>query len=419
MKPLAYWQWLTLTLVAAVGCASPIVGAKCKTGYSQCGGACVDLRADFRNCGTCGQDCGRFVCQNAVCSHTVRPDGGGFGDGSVVMDGALGDGSTTFDGGKLDGGPIGAGQADSGRFSADTGLPGCSIGEQACVGGCVDPLVDPDNCGSCGTVCAPPQFCAQGACVIHCDPPLKACGLQCLDLTTDPDNCGSCGVSCASGICEAAGCADAIPGHVVVIGHDFLSANTSMRRIAGNAVFLARGAPVQVLAYRGSAPAASVSGVEAAINFVKAETGRQWTKTDAIESIVPLQLRDADVFVIHAQLSATKSTLAKLGSQWGPALADFLVTGGVIVVFDGPSTKNDGTYKILQPAAIFAAASRSAIVNQQLKVLLPGIDVAARVSDRYMSARDTVHFSGVSSAGTTVVVDKTMAPVVVHRVIVH
>jgi hypothetical protein len=404
-------------MVVVAGCASPIVGATCKYGLSVCSDRCADLSADFRNCGACGHDCGRFVCDHGACSSTPRSDGG-VPEGGLSGDASL-DGSFGYDGGVLDGGPIGVGRVDAGHFSADAGLGGCSLGEQECGPQCVDPAADPNNCGSCGVVCPAPQFCAQGACTIHCDPPLTACGLTCLDASNDPDNCGGCGNNCASGICEAGGCADAVPGHVVVIGHDFLASNTNMRRIAGNAVFLARGAPVRVLAYRGDAPTTSISGVEAAINQVKAETGRNWQKIDAIESIVPLQLRDADVFLIHAQLSATKSTLAKLGQEWGNALAQFLVSGGVVVLFEGPSTKNDGTYRVLQPAAIFSAASRSSIANQQLNVLTPGIDLAARTSDRYMSARDTVHFSAMTTPGTTVVVDKTNLPVVVHRVIVH
>jgi hypothetical protein len=159
--------------------------------------------------------------------------------------------------------------------------------------------------------------------------------------------------------------------------------------------------------------------VEQAIDFAKAEIGRDWRKIDAIEALVPLQLADADVLLVHAQSNATNSTLMKLGQQWGSALSQFLVRGGIVVLFEAPTTRNDGTYRILVPANIFAAASRSSIAVQQLRVQTPGLGVALRVPDRYMSATNTVRFDGVSTPGTSIVVDGMMRPVVVQRVIVR
>ncbi len=415
-------HWLSLllfTLLGMAGCASPIVGAQCKPGLSVCSATCVDLKADFRNCGACGHECGRYLCEVGVCSHDLRPDAGGpIGDGGL---GDAADGSGFgYDGGSLDGGPIGAGRTDAGKFVVDAGLGGCSLGEQECGASCVNPSNDPGNCGTCGHVCPVGQVCSAGGnCSVACDANLTLCGGRCLDLTSDPDHCGGCGTSCSSGICEGSSCADAVPGHVVVIGHDYLAANNTMRRIAGNAVFLARGAPVQVLVYTGEADPASVSGVEAAINYVQTQSGRAWKKTDAIEVIVTRQLLDADVFLIHAQANARKSPLGKLGQQWGNALRGFVAAGGVIVVFDAPSTVNDGTFRLLEPGLLFSAQKRETIANQQLQVVVPGIGVATQVSDRYMSARDTVRFVGLTLPGTVIVQDTSAQPVVVHRVIVH
>jgi len=447
--------WLLVALIGLAvtsGCDSPIVGAECKTGFTLCGGVCVDLRADFRNCGSCGHSCGRFACDDGICSTTQIRDGGsadaGKLDGSVLDDGSFGDGSLSEGGSGSGGGSATGGGSgtsgngasgngtsgygasgngsggngvggDGGTFNPDSGLDGCGLGEQLCTGVCSNPAIDPGHCGACDNACLLGEVCSAGSCGLQCDPPLVNCDGACIDLSDDPDHCGSCGVHCTSGICEDGLCADAVAGQAVVIGHDLVNSNTAMRRLAGNAVFLARGAPVRVLVYRGEADAASVSGVESAIDAVKRELGRDWTKIDAIESIVPLQLATADALLVHAQAGATRSTLEKLGQAWGNALADFLLGGGVVVVFDTPSSSNDGTFRVLGPAHIFEADSRELVTSQQLILQTPGLGVAVRVPDRYMSATNTVRFNNVTTPGSFVVVDKDDKPIVVQRVIVR
>jgi hypothetical protein len=412
------WLWLGLCWMSVAGCDSPIVGAECRSGYVLCGSRCTDPNSDFRNCGSCGHSCGRYICQDGVCSTSELRDAG-----TPDAGGAAGmDGGTAGDGGGA-GGTSGStgqgGMSGGGSFNPDAGLSGCMIGEQECSGTCSNPATDPNNCGKCDNVCPPAQVCSGGSCSILCDPPLVMCAGQCFELTKDPNHCGSCNNKCASGICENGVCADAVAGQAVVIGHDYVSpSNSAMQRLAGNAIFLGRGAPVRVLTYVGDASMASVAGVEGAINAVKTEIGRDWMKINAIESIVPLQLASADVMLVHSQFGASDSTLKKLGQAWGNALAQFLVTGGVVVVFETPSTHNTGTFKILAPAMIFAADSREAIPSQQLNVETPGLGVAVRVPDRYMSAAETVHFNTVTSPGASVVVDQDSKPVIVQRVIV-
>jgi len=94
-----------------------------------------------------------------------------------------------------------------------------------------------------------------------------------------------------------------------------------------------------------------------------------------------------------------------------------VASGGVIVLFEAPSTRNDGTFRILEPAAIFSAASRDAIAKQALTVVAPGLGVTARVPTRYLSATNTVRFQALKTPGTPIVVDGNMDPVVVQRVI--
>ena len=384
-------------------CESPIVGLECREGFSLCGNSCVDLRSDFRNCGQCDNSCGRFVCERGTCSSEQTRDGG--------TDGG------TFDAGSDAGRDAATDEEDAGRFNPDAGLSGCSVGYQDCDGVCANPSNDPRHCGSCGNVCPAGMFCTSGICAPECEAALTQCGALCVDEERDPDHCGACSNRCTSGICELGSCADAIAGQAVVIGHDFSSANTAMQRLIGNAVFLGLGAPVRVLVYTGDADPASSMGVERAIDVVKAETGRDWQRVEAIEALVPLQLSAADVLLIHAQVEASNSALRKLGEQWGNALAQFVSIGGVVIVVEAPSARNSGTFQVLQPARIFLASGREEIEPQVLSVQTPGLGVAVRVPDRYMSLDHTVHFNGVTSPGTVVVTDRDALPIVVQRVI--
>jgi hypothetical protein len=66
-----------------------------------------------------------------------------------------------------------------------------------CDGNCVNTPTDRNNCGACGNVCVPGQYCANGTCVT-CDKSICTIGLAeyCVDLQTDRENCGSCGIVC-------------------------------------------------------------------------------------------------------------------------------------------------------------------------------------------------------------------------------
>jgi hypothetical protein len=403
---------------AVVGCKSSLVGAECRAGFSQCESECVNLSADFRHCGECGNNCGRYMCAIGECTRRVRPDAAA----PPIADDAAAPEGGVFEAGARDAGPgapDGAAQAgglDGGALDSN-GLPGCGLGERQCAGVCIDPLKARAHCGVCDNACAASDVCAAGSCARVCEDPLAICDEDCVNLASDAEHCGRCHNRCGSGICEGGTCADAVAGQAVVIGHDFTSANNAMRRIAGNAVFLARGAPVRVLSYQADAAEASVTGVEQAIDFVKSEIGREWLKTEADEALLPMQLAEADVLVVHAQVDATHGTLARLGQAWASALAQFSARGGVLVLFEAPSERNDGTFRLLSPANIFSAQSRSGIEDQPLRIETPGLGVALRVPERYLSASQTVHFTA-PSIGMPIAIDREGRAVVIHRVIV-
>jgi hypothetical protein len=93
-----------------------------------------------------------------------------------------------------------------------------------CNGNCSDTNTDPDNCGGCagagGQVCTAPAggtpTCSAGKCDFDCNPGLTKCSGQCVDVSTDPNNCGTCGTVCpavtfVNGIDQFYGCCNSDP----------------------------------------------------------------------------------------------------------------------------------------------------------------------------------------------------------------
>jgi hypothetical protein len=411
------------SIIAALllaACGSPIVGAECRDGFTNCDGECVDLSSDPDHCGSCEDGCGAFTCEDSECTEEPRPDGGdGDGDGGGDGDGDGDGGTSGRDGGIT---PIGTGNPflpDSGIMFPDPGVGnGCPIGTVRCGERCVDFDTDVNACGGCGMQCADDQFCSMGMCVDFCEAPLELCLGGCVDYQTNPFHCGSCGNVCASGICAEARCADAVIGHVVVIGHDYRARGfIATQRLAYNALDRAQGAPIKALMFEGEASGVLINGLRNAINSGVASQGRTWQETTVIPEELTSQLFRANILLIPAQNNATNEQLLELGVEWGRALTQFVARGGVIALFDGPSPMNTGTHQLLGPSGLFVAEGRRTISSGQLTVVDRTNVIAEGVGRTYQVTRDTVSFTDVATPGTVVVEAPNGDPVVIHQVI--
>ncbi|MDQ3032929.1 MAG: hypothetical protein M3Y87_10965 [Myxococcota bacterium] len=388
--------WLVIALIAmlASGCDS-ILGAECADGFEICDGRCVLI-------GTCDD-----ALDGGIDGSIDAGDADLDRDADVPLDAPRDDGSP---------GDAGDGSTgDAGRGDASL-PPGCDLGEILCDDLCVDGRSDPDHCGGCGIECAAGEVCSAGVCAPTCIPPLVLCDGLCIDVSSDPDNCGACGVVCASGICIDGECSDALASHVVALGHDYEMRRPGMNRLAGNALFLARGSPVRALMYEGGSTMATRVGTDAAIQQVATAIGRTWTRTAVSDpSKVTLELADADAFVIYAQTTATDAELRDLGVLWGRALDSFIRRGGVVVMFETMAAGHAGTWQILDAAELFECSGRSDISGATITVVDPADSVALRVPLAYMGERTTVRFD---TAESNVVSSDGTGPVVVHRTIV-
>jgi hypothetical protein len=121
-----------------------------------------------------------------------------------------------------------------GRCVASTcGGAGCPAGQNCCDGVCIDLRNDRENCGACGTVCAPQgNACFAGTCACNgaaaCAAHQSCCeGLGCVETLANREHCGGCfqacdpGVECLAGACGgscATGCPDVPHGHTACAG---------------------------------------------------------------------------------------------------------------------------------------------------------------------------------------------------------
>jgi hypothetical protein len=107
------------------------------------------------------------------------------------------------------------------KYSYFTFVTTCLPGDTFCTSGCENLQTDPNNCGSCGTVCPAVAngvpACAFGMCSVgSCSGDYLDCdgiftnGCE-TDTTTDEANCGACGTACSAdngvGFCNVGSCA--------------------------------------------------------------------------------------------------------------------------------------------------------------------------------------------------------------------
>ena len=436
---------LLLLALAAPGCFDPVVGYPCAAGYVACGESCVDLTSNAAHCGGCNVKC------DGTCTASVCVGHLGDGGGSDVSDAAPDQRGADTAGGadatpdaSSDAVVPGDARADGARDAGDAGASdaprdttagGDAAGDGAAgdgaaggdAAGAGDALAMPGADAQDGALPAPGDAAVPDAGAPVSDAPpgsdaaplvcmagLSQCADRCVSLATDPDNCGVCDNRCGSGLCAVGICLQQGAGHVVVIGHDYVVNRSGMNNLLGNAVFLSANDPVAVLAYEGHASAGAIAGTDFAIDEVAAERGRHWQRSAGTSIDVVTALPGYDVLLIYAQQDSVNQTLTDAGLAWTTAMSSFLAAGKTIVLLDGPSASNSGTFQILRSAGLLAATARTDVTGQTLTVANPADAVALRVPRSYRAEMSSVSFTTTEPG--KVVTTAGGAAVVIHRV---
>lgn len=187
-------------------CSSGACGFTCNAGYKSCGSGCIPTSecCSTADCAS-GQEClgGSCACDSTSCAQGCC-DGNTCVLSSSQTNAACGTGGQAC--GACTGGIVCA-NGSCGQCSAESQCGSYGSGYMCCPAGagtCIDTETDPNDCGSCGTVCLANETCSGGTC--ECASPYTLCGASCLDLQTDPENCGACGHSCLGGTCSSGEC---------------------------------------------------------------------------------------------------------------------------------------------------------------------------------------------------------------------
>jgi hypothetical protein len=425
---------LLAALLLAPGCFDAIVGYPCAPGYGPHAGACQPVGGgndagpgDARDAsGGSGGDAG----DGPGGDRPEDEDGAGTGGtgGNAGMDGPdAGDGPddpspTDPDAGDAPDGPLPIEDPDAGDppdgplpiEDPDAGDPpdGPLPIEDPDAGDPPDgplPIEDPDAGdepdGPLPIDAPPPLICVPG---------ITNCSERCVNLVDDPDNCGVCGSPCGSGLCLGSICQQQGVGHVVVIGHDYAVTRAGMNNLIGNSVFLSGEDPVTVLVYEGAATAPAITGTYAAIDQVASARGRRWIRQVVQAADVVARLPGADTFLIMAQHGATDAQLLQQDVDWGATMRTFVNSGRAVVLLDGPSPNNLGTFRMLATALLFNALTRAEVTGQTLTLVAAGDAVAVGVPRTYRAETSSVAFTTLevvkvveTLAGDAVVIHKT------------
>ena len=122
-------------------------------GLNDCGGECVDLDDDARNCGSCGFTCGLHqFCAQGICFLEETLDCPAIGLTNCGETHCVDTDSHSIHCGRCDN-PCGLGSSCGGGRCLSTGYFCESQGLKECDGGCVDIRTDTQHCGGCNIAC--------------------------------------------------------------------------------------------------------------------------------------------------------------------------------------------------------------------------------------------------------------------------
>lgn len=244
-----------------------------------------------------------------------------------------------------------------------------------------------------------------------CPAPTTACGDSCVTLDDDPFNCGHCGRECQSGICSSGVCLGDVPGHIIVVGHDYAASDPAMDRVIGNAVSVGwtpgpigtAGNAVRVGWWRGTA---TELGFLAAASRGLAQVSRTAVMFE-ISSVDSSTTSTLDTIVIAPQVGDGAAAEAA-GAAAASELATFLAASHDVVVIE---TVAGVGYRYLHGAGLVDLAAPVDASTSQVSVVTPGDAVATGVASPYLAKTGSVGYPGAAHA---VVTDGAGDAVVIH-----
>lgn len=256
-----------------------------------------------------------------------------------------------------------------------------------------------------------------------CAAPLVACHGVCLSVASDAANCGACGKVCPSNICVDGECQGAMPGDVVLIGHDFTHAwsGSAQAKVLVNALTIPTTDPIRILSYEEGAPESTVAQTKALAGANIKGRSIDVTVAASASALADTDLaKRYDIILIH---DASAGDAVATGASWSTSLGGFTRRGGVVVALDRGTSPMP---ELLSSSGLLAVTSHAVLADGTHLVVAGAADVVgAQVLSPYAGFGAPVSFQGVGapSADLGWVVrasgpsDTLGDPVVIHRIV--
>jgi hypothetical protein len=204
-------------------------------------------------------------------------------------------------------------------------------------------------------------------------------------------------------------------------------------RLFSNSVFLPSHNPVRVLTwsqYGDNSAGGAVSKVTELLAWSSSQIGRPYTLTDGgAATDVPALLvpGQQDVLLVLDQPNAPLGALATIGAGWNPAVSDFVLAGGTIVVLMSSQGQNQ-MHEFVSSAGLgdVTALHDITVPFHILANVAPSDAIGINVLSPFLARAETATIQTTmapSSDTVFVVVDSTQPdagselPVVIHRVV--
>jgi hypothetical protein len=421
VRTIHFAWWIVCGVASLTSCSGGVIGATCGSQYEECNHRCVPI-------GTCHPNDGAG---DTLAFDASTRDGNG-ADGIATSDGASGD--SPFGDGQLGDGQSGEPPPDGGWNNPDSGSgEGGTFDFGLLDDGCAPPYNQVTGCGSCGVTCQSEQVCRAfpsgvgtdggpgWACTAACGPGQTDCFGTCTDVESDPNNCGTCGNVCASGICAAGVCSDRKPGHVVVIGHDYSNwPGNEPTILLVNAVLSATRA-TRIVGFEYAANPASV-GIVKSILQSESALPSSYTPVTAWSALAPYLGNQTDVVLIYDQWNSDSTEVLTQAQQFSANFDSYVAAGGTVVVLASGSHAS-GTNSDM-PTLLTAGdlldvtqASTDNLAGQNMQVVDYNDLLASNMTEIYSAPSYTVSFNVTDTRAFVIVIENQIdsTAVVIHR----
>jgi hypothetical protein len=192
---------------------------------------------------------------------------------------------------------------------------------------------------------------------------------------------------------------------MVALCMSFEGSTSGQTNLLGNAVFLAQGDPVRILAYTRDSAVASINGTNQALVSAAAARGRAFAKTEitGLNSVTnQLNRADYEVLIIYDQQNAPAGRMASRAAAWSPTIQAFAELGGIVVVLTGGGGISEMD-ELVDGIGLASVTGTTNYNGNNYAVIAPGDALAIGVVSPYLAVATSCVFSGAQASDSELI----------------